>query len=215
MSDADLSPRKAPSQQRSARTVDRIVDAAVSVFDDVGYAAATTNEIAREAGVSIGSLYQYFPNKDALLVAVARRHLASAVAALDALITDIEPQAELNVVIATMVDLLVGQHERDRLHLLIAHEAPRTAELEDELLTARQHMADVAARLLERRIPDRQDRLIAAQLVVAVLDATVHDVILRQPTGPAREACVELTTAAVVGAIMGLSGGGGQGTSSP
>ena len=61
MSDADLSPRKAPSQQRSARTVDRIVDAAVRVFDDVGYGAATTNESALEARVSIGSVYQYFP----------------------------------------------------------------------------------------------------------------------------------------------------------
>jgi AcrR family transcriptional regulator len=199
VSDADLSPRKAPSQQRSARTVDRIVEAAVRVFDDVGYGAATTNEIALEARVSIGSLYQYFPNKDALLVEIARRHLAFALAAFDALIADLEPHADLNTVIGTVIDLLVGQHERDRLHLLIAHEAPRTSELEHELLTARQHMVDAAARLLKGRIPDSQDRLIAAQLVVAVLDVAVHDVILRQPPGQRRDRCVELTKAAVVG----------------
>lgn len=205
MSDADLSPRKAPSQQRSARTVDRIVEAAVRVFDDVGYGAATTNEIALEARVSIGSVYQYFPNKDALLVEIARRHLAFALAAFDALIADLEPHADLNSVIGTVIDLLVGQHERDRLHLLIAHEAPRTSELEHELLTARQHMVDAAARLLKGRIPDRQDRLIAAQLVVAVLDVAVHDVILRQPPGLLRDRCIELTKAAVVG----LTGAGG------
>lgn len=204
MSDADLSPRKAPSQQRSARTVDRIVDAAIIVFDDVGYEAATTNEIARAARVSIGSLYQYFPNKDALLVEIARRHLASSVAAFDALIADSDPHADLNTVIGTVIDLLVGQHERDRLHLLIAHEAARTAELNHELLVARHHMADMAARLLERRIHGSQDRLIAAQLVVAVLDAAVHDVILRQPPGPLRDRCVELTKAA----IAGLAGAG-------
>lgn len=205
LSDAHLSPRKAPGQQRSARTVDRIVNAAITVFDDVGYGAATTNEIAREARVSIGSLYQYFPNKDALLVEIARRHVASAVAAFDALIADLGPQADLNIAIGMVIDLLVGLHERDRLHLLIAHEAPRTAELEHELLTARQHMVDGAARLLKGQVPDRQDRLIAAQLVVAVLDAAVHDVILRQPPGQLRDRCVELTKAAVVG----LTGAGG------
>lgn len=201
MSDADLSPRKAPSQQRSARMVDRIVAAAINVFDEMGYQAASTNEIAREARVSIGSLYQYFPNKDALLVEIARRHIACTLAAFDALVADWEPQADLNVVIGTVLDLLVDQHERDRLHLLIAHEAPRTAELERELLTARQHMVGAAARLMEGRIPAGPDRLIAAQLVVAVLDVAVHDVILRQQPGPARESSIEMTRAAVMALV--------------
>ncbi len=201
MSDADLSPRKAPSQQRSTQTVDRIVAAAINVFDDVGYQAATTNEIAREARVSVGSLYQYFPNKDALLVEIARRHIACTVAAFDALIADWEPHADLNVVIGAVIDLLVAQHDRDRLHLLIAHEAPRTDELERELLTARQHMVGAAAVLMEGRIPAGPDRLIAAQLVVAVLDVAVHDVILRQQPGLARESSIDMTRAAVLALV--------------
>lgn len=174
------------------------MDAAIRVFDDAGYAATTTNDIALEARVSIGSLYQYFPNKDAVLVEIARRHVASSVAAFDALIADFEPKADPNAAIGKVIDLLVAQHERDRLHLLIAHEAPRTAELERELLTARRHLVDAAARLLEGRLTAGPDRVIAAQLIVAVLDVAVHEVILRQPPGPLRDAAVEMTRATVV-----------------
>lgn len=201
MSDADLSPRKAPSQQRSARTVDRIVAAAITVFDDVGYTAATTNEIALEARISIGSLYQYFPNKDALLVEIARRHLATSLVALDAVIADLGPHADLNVVIGKVVDLLVVQHDHDRLHLLIAHEGPRTAELDHELRVAREHMVSGAGRLLEGRIPNSHERLIAAQLMVAILDVAVHDVILRQPPGPLRNIAIEATKSTVAGMV--------------
>lgn len=199
MSDADLHPRKAPSQQRSARTVDRILDAAVSVFDDVGYRAATTNEIALEARVSIGSLYQYFPNKDALLVEIARRHIASSLAAFDALIADLEPHADLSAGIEKVIDLLVGQHEHDQLHLLIAHDGPRTTELEQELRQAHQHLVGTADRLLGGWIADPDARLIAAQLMVSILDVAVHEVILRQPPGPQRDIAIEMTKSSVAG----------------
>lgn len=69
------SPRKAPKQQRSRATVDAILTATTQVLTELGYEKATTNLIARRAGVSIGSLYQYFPNKEALVMALADRHL--------------------------------------------------------------------------------------------------------------------------------------------
>ena len=70
-----INPRKSPTQERSRFTVEQIVQAATQVFADRGYAGATTNHIAERAGVSIGSLYQYFPNKEAILVALAKRHI--------------------------------------------------------------------------------------------------------------------------------------------
>ncbi|MGP4022502.1 TetR/AcrR family transcriptional regulator [Actinomadura sp. 3N407] len=70
-----LRPRKTPRQSRSAATDERILDAAARVFVEHGYAAGTTNRIAEAAGLSIGSLYQYFPNKDAILLQLARRHV--------------------------------------------------------------------------------------------------------------------------------------------
>ncbi|HEY7903491.1 MAG TPA: helix-turn-helix domain-containing protein, partial [Casimicrobiaceae bacterium] len=54
--------------------MEAILDAAARVFGRDGYAGATTNRIADVAGVSIGSVYQYFPNKDALVVALHARH---------------------------------------------------------------------------------------------------------------------------------------------
>ncbi|HVU25095.1 MAG TPA: TetR/AcrR family transcriptional regulator [Opitutus sp.] len=76
------SPRKRPQQRRSQATVDAILDAAVHVFRETGFAAATTNAVATRAGVSIGSLYQYFPNKLALLEALRERHVRELSAAI-------------------------------------------------------------------------------------------------------------------------------------
>ena len=64
-----LQPRRKPRQARSQATVEVILAAAARVFARSGYAATTTNHVAAKAGVSIGSLYEYFPSKDAILVA--------------------------------------------------------------------------------------------------------------------------------------------------
>ena len=69
-----LNPRKQPSQGRSRFTIRQIVEAAARVFEERGYAGATTNRIAERAGVSIGSLYQYFPNKESILVVLLEQH---------------------------------------------------------------------------------------------------------------------------------------------
>jgi AcrR family transcriptional regulator len=66
-------PRKIPRQARSLATVEVILDAAALLLVDEGYEQATTNRIAERAGVSIGSLYQYFPNREAVVAAVAQR----------------------------------------------------------------------------------------------------------------------------------------------
>ncbi|AOJ66343.1 TetR family transcriptional regulator [Burkholderia ubonensis] len=72
-----LAPRKSPRQQRSAATVDAIVEAAARILERDGFDGYTTNAIAAHAGVSIGSLYQYFPNRDALTAALAERESAA------------------------------------------------------------------------------------------------------------------------------------------
>lgn len=66
-------PRKRPGQSRAARTVDLILDAAADVLDRQGLEGYNTNFIAERAGVSIGSLYQYFPSKDAITAALIER----------------------------------------------------------------------------------------------------------------------------------------------
>ena len=86
-SDAGLASRRVPTQDRSRQRVERILDAAAEIFADIGYDAATTDAIALRAGTSIGSLYQFFPNKQALYNAIADRHLSRARVVFDQLMT--------------------------------------------------------------------------------------------------------------------------------
>lgn len=78
---AALSLRKAPRQRRAAYTVDAILEAAALVLEEAGLAGFNTNAVARRAGASIGTLYQYFPSKDALTLALLMREEAKAHAA--------------------------------------------------------------------------------------------------------------------------------------
>lgn len=79
-----LEPRKQPVQARSAASVEAICEAAVQVLLKEGKEQLTTRKVADRAGVSVGTLYQYFPNKSALLQAVLRNHLESVSAAIHA-----------------------------------------------------------------------------------------------------------------------------------
>ncbi|MBI1262726.1 MAG: TetR family transcriptional regulator [Rhizobiales bacterium] len=68
-----IEPRKTPRQARSAATVDAILEAAAHILRESGLHALNTNAVAQRAGASIGSLYQYFPNKDSILTELIRR----------------------------------------------------------------------------------------------------------------------------------------------
>ncbi|MGD9881105.1 MAG: TetR/AcrR family transcriptional regulator [Reyranella sp.] len=68
-----LKPRKKPTQERSTATVDAIIEAAIRILRRDGWAGLTTTRVAEVAGVSVGSLYQYFPNRAAIAVEIVRR----------------------------------------------------------------------------------------------------------------------------------------------
>ncbi|MDC5359829.1 TetR/AcrR family transcriptional regulator [Acinetobacter baumannii] len=76
MSETLLDPRKRPRQARSVATFEAILEAAARILESLGFARFNTNAVAELAGVSIGSLYQYFPSKDALIVELIRRERA-------------------------------------------------------------------------------------------------------------------------------------------
>lgn len=78
-----LEPRKSPVQARSVASVDAILDATIQVLLSAGKERLTTTRVALRAGVSVGTLYQYFPNKSALLQAVLRRHLSEVAEAVE------------------------------------------------------------------------------------------------------------------------------------
>src|SRR5580698_10427561 len=72
-----LAPRKAPTQRRATATVEAILEAAARILETQGLEGYTTNAVAERAAVSIGSLYQYFPNRDALTAALIERETAT------------------------------------------------------------------------------------------------------------------------------------------
>ncbi|MDE1143296.1 MAG: TetR/AcrR family transcriptional regulator [Paraburkholderia tropica] len=95
--------RRVPRQERAARTVDALLEAAADAFAERGFEAATMTQIAQQAGVSIGAAYQYFPNKEALALALRLRYGDDMDARWTALI---EEQAEAELPLAQLAERL-------------------------------------------------------------------------------------------------------------
>lgn len=170
-----LRPRKAPRQARSLETRARILDAAREVFAAHGYAAGTTNRIADAAGVSIGSLYQYFPNKDSILVELVRDHIATGTAATLAVVPERIDPADLPVTIRRVVAAMVNVHAGDRrLHQVLFEEAPRPGPLLDELRVLEDDAVDTVAALLAGAYPDAGDVTMPARMVIVTIESLVH-----------------------------------------
>jgi AcrR family transcriptional regulator len=175
---ARLRSRKTPTQARSVETRARILDAAARVFSSHGYSAGTTNRIAAAAGMSIGSLYQYFPNKDAILVELVRAHLAAGTEALEQSLRAAGP-APLTGRIGLLVDALIAVHLEDPdLHQVLFEEAPRPPELLAELRALEDTVTGrVAAELAADPAVTVADHTTAARIVVTTVESLVHRVI--------------------------------------
>ncbi|WP_296444317.1 TetR/AcrR family transcriptional regulator [Rhodoferax sp. UBA5149] len=120
-----LKPRKAPRQARSKATVDVLLDATARVLVSDGYAGASTNRIAEKAGVSIGSLYQYFPSKQALVTALRRRHAEQMLAMLAHMGAG-AAEASAADAVKILVHAVIAAHRVDpQLHRVLGQEVPR------------------------------------------------------------------------------------------
>ncbi len=95
-----LAPRKAPRQARSRKTRDTILRAAATILARDGLRGLTTNHVARAAGISIGSLYQYYPNKQAIISALLTESRAAVLAGMEAAADDAEDAAPETVICA-------------------------------------------------------------------------------------------------------------------
>ena len=118
-------PRKRPRQARAQATWDALVEATAQLLVAHGLARLTTNAVAERAGVSIGSLYQYFPNRDALMVALIERQQARQGAALADALAGL-PGATLRATVEQLVRAAMAQHRDDPvLATAIDHEEAR------------------------------------------------------------------------------------------
>jgi AcrR family transcriptional regulator len=178
-------PRKQPRQQRSQATVQVILDATARVLCTIGYDRASTNRVALAAGVSVGSLYQYFPSKEALVAALVERHVEEMLHLVRAKLAEVA-SAPLPIAVRTMIDAMFAAHAVDpKLHKVLIEQVPRIGRLEDILGVEREVEAMVAALLEVRRVDVRPARLGAAAFVLChVVEAVTHKAVLAELREP-------------------------------
>jgi AcrR family transcriptional regulator len=173
-----LQPRKRPRQIRAELTRQRILTAAAHVFAEHGYAAGTTNRIAERARVSIGSLYQYYPNKDAVLVELLTRHLDTGIAAITLRQREGLP-GSLEEIVRVFVRTVIENHLDDpQLLRVMIEQAPRSSELLERISVHEQALVGYLRDLLDHHPEVRvDDKDTAARLVVSTVELTVHRLI--------------------------------------
>jgi len=116
--------RRVPKQARARVTVEAVLDAVVRILKRSGLRGVTTNRIAEVAGVSIGSVYQYFPDKTAIFAALHDRHVREMSRRIDATLVD-HAGDSLEDLVRALVTAMVDAHASDpELHALLTSEIP-------------------------------------------------------------------------------------------
>jgi AcrR family transcriptional regulator len=147
-----MSLRRAPAQERGQRRVERILDAAAQEFARVGYESATTNGIARRARTSVGSLYQFFANKDEILDALTERYRRQLREFHDRVLGDQAAQLPLPVFYDRLVDGIAEFHSSCPGFRNLFYGSTASAQLEK------------AARQLHQECTARAEAAIAARM---------------------------------------------------
>ena len=175
-------PRKMASQERSRQTVNAILDATARVLIKEGYDHASTNKIAAVAGVSVGSLYQYFPSKEALVAAVSERHSQEVLQLMRGTLVKVAARP-VEVAAREFVSVAIEAHRvNPRLHRVLAEEVPRIGRLEN-IETINQEVYTLIRGYLDAHRDEINiaDLTVAALICVTAVDALTHAAVLRFP----------------------------------
>jgi AcrR family transcriptional regulator len=172
-------PRKVASQGRSRATVDALVEATARILVKEGFDKASTNRIAEMAGVSVGSLYQYFPSKEALVAAVIERHQQEIMQTVRGELAEVLAQP-VEKAVRKLVALAVKAHRVDpKLHRVLAEQIPRVGKLEKLETFNRENYTLFRTYLESHRDELRVDDLELASFVcVTSIEALTHNAVL-------------------------------------
>ncbi len=173
------SPRKLPTQGRSKATVEAILAATAKVLTKDGYEGASTNRVAKVAGVSVGSLYQYFPSKEALVAAVIERHVQEIYELLAVKLVELA-DTPIQVMARQLVRTMFQMHAHEpQLHRVLIEQVPRVGRL-----TRLQELDRRMEALLVEYMRSRRDQLmtedleLTAFLLVTLVKSVSHAKVL-------------------------------------
>ena len=174
-------PRKQASQERSRATVDALIEATARLLVREGFDRASTNRIAEEAGVSVGSLYQYYPSKEALVVAVIERHNRELMQVVRAALADVAA-LPIEKAVRRIVAAAIDAHRiNPRLHRVLSEQLPRTGRLEKVETFNREYYTLFRGWLDGRRDGLRAiDLDLAAFVCVTSIEALTHTAVLHR-----------------------------------
>jgi len=190
----DANPRKHPTQARAKETVEAIIGAASQILIQHGYEQTTTARIATRAGVSVGSLYQYFPNKEAIVAALIERHADELVSIVRSILRS-HAHAGLEACVRAAIDATITAHRLDpRLHKILHEQVPRVGRLETAMRANHELTSEIERFLRQHaeEIDPSHDPRITATVIETVVDAIAHKAVLERstlsPAAAAREA---------------------------
>lgn len=180
---ARSSARRQPKQRRARQTVDAVLEAVVRVLKREGFDAITTNRVAEVAGVSIGSVYQYFPDKRAIFCALHQRHIQEIDRIVETTLVE-HAASSIDELIRAMVEAMIDAHTPDpELYELLQTEVPHRADGTQDF-ALRLHGAFRLA--ISEGMPELKKRGDLDKVVFVVthmVEALSHGAVLRRPPG--------------------------------
>jgi AcrR family transcriptional regulator len=190
--------RRQPRQPRSRQTVEALLGAVVRVLKKHGVEGITTNRIAETAGISIGSVYQYFPDKQAIFKAIHARHVARINTVVERVLVE-HKSSSLEEFVKALIEALINAHEVDvELHSVMALTVPGGGEgtRELEVLLRGAFRRALTARFGEDKTPREMDRMLF--VLPHIVEALAHGAAYWRPPRLSMAAAKEEAVRAVV-----------------
>lgn len=184
MADTQATPlRRQPVQQRSAKRVEQMLDASAQLIDEIGYEALTTTLIAKRARVAVGSLYQFFPDKRAVVQALTQRNLDWFVAATNERLTSEDPSHWWDVV-DSVLDIYLDMHRTVPGFAKVHFGDVVDRQLLDEGRDNNKVIADSLAELVRKYVEKPGENLsLAIGVAIEMADALLKFAFRRDPQG--------------------------------
>jgi AcrR family transcriptional regulator len=177
-----INPRKLPQQDRSRLTVEAILEATTHILTQEGYDKANTNRIAERAGISIGSLYQYFPNKESLMAALIEQHSNEIAQLMESKLKDLS-DAPLEIAIPALIKAVIAAHAIDPcLHQVLSEEIPRS-ERSQQGQKADERIAELLRAYLARWNDSirPQNLEMTVFILMRTIESLCHSAVIEQP----------------------------------